>query len=1256
MNQLLKDIRRQWSYERRTNVSTMARGSPVIATALILMMIASTCLVAPAQADQSVLDEIEVLHTAVNPDNNKTYHLLSASSWEDAAFKARSLDGYLTTIDDAEENTWVFDTFASFDDQSRHLWIGLNDVQDEGIYRWHDGTPFLYRNWGVEQPTGSEDSDYVHIASTNMGNIMPQTWNDLENNPEYFPVYGVVEVGAGADFSLRFDGHHDHIVIAHDEGLMPNGSLSIEATIKASNLDDIRFVTMKGDYGWGLYLSEGYIGYASDYSLSKHPLSDLSIEEDVWYTIGVSIIEGVGGEFTINGTNAGNISAEDANIPVGDFGSNDCYTSGDACDELYIARMGAGCDCYYFEGIIDDLTIAFEEDGNWTPASHWTFWEGEGGDTGDALNNGTLQRVGYIDGADWVLPDGSIVAQAVELPNDEFLLIEDIQAGDTLLFYADIEEYTYMTDIAIYAWSEIYYDDWDYYYEGNLLFDAYVGYDRIPAPWDYDLELTSSWGTASSSWSWPEQDVMWYSVIAKEDIDEIEIIASWEVAEAPPSFDEMTELYNGVPIPSQSVKADRYSYEAALEYYYVNVTDNLTELKIETYGGRGDVDLILSSQGPVNPNNYYYYYTEPYYYDDYYYDDWYYYDEYYYGNGIISSTGGDNDEIVNFFDVEPGTYYITAYTYEKATDFTIVADFTYAPANADPSTAIELQPGIAHGPMSGYDGLDQYFFIDVASGTERLEVDLDGGFGEATLHMRYENTPTASEADYHSAASGAGDKIGFNNPTPGKWYILLESESVFSGVSITASYEDLYVWEYDGTPIELFNNEPIDGLEAPAGEEMYFYIELESFSDFMIINTYDGEGSLYLTAEGDVYYGYYYGYDDYYYDDDMMFELDEDMIFEETYTSYGEGTEQDIYVYSAVPGRFEITIYAVEDFSDVSIVAEWNEYDIPGEPEPEPEPEPEDIYTCDYWVEEIIEGYDVNGDGLFNADEFRRSNPPDDTTFSDVDVNEDGMIEYAEILADVCACDMELELLADQLPYTTSVEFFESLSLKNKYDMEMLDADEDGFISMDELEEAAETCETTFNPFDSDGDGVPDIDDQFPDDPDESKDADGDGIGDNADFAPSVANDVVYGAGGAMLIVLIGLLILFVRGAGGSRQQLMDEEWNKTDAFAEQMMQMNNQYDAPASTPEAPSLGLPGMAATPAPIETGIPIYDFGQMNTEQAPMMEQPSLMEQPVVDAPSTSLMGMMDANGREHIEYPANSGRLWHRDQPDAPWIKS
>ena len=1205
----------------------MAKGSPIVASFLILMMLASTCMVASTQADSSVLDEIEIMHTAVNPDNNKTYHLLSASSWEDAAFKARSLDGYLTTIDDADENTWVFDTFASFGNQSRHLWIGLNDVQDEGIYRWHDGTPFLYRNWGVDQPTGGDDSDYVHIASTNMGNIDPQTWNDLENNPEYFPVYGVVEVGPGADFSLRFDGIEDHIVIDHDDGLIANGTLNIEATIKASSLDGIRFITMKGDYGWGMYLSNGAIGYASEYSLSKHPTSNMSITEGTWHTIGVQLIEGVGGFFTIDGVPAGNISAEDANIPEGDFGSNDCFTSGDACDELYIARMGAGCDCYHFEGIIDDLTISFVENEMWEPVSRWTFWEGEGGDTGDALNDATMERIGIINGADWVMPDGSIVAQAVELTNDEFLVLENIQEGDTLLFYAELDEYTFMTDIAIYSWSELFYDDWEFDDDENMLFDAYVGYDRIPAPWDYDMELTSYWGSVFNSWTWPEYDIMWYSIVAKQDIEELEIIASWEVAEEPPSLDEMTQLFNGVPITSQTVESDRDSWDAAMEYYYVNVTDSLTELKIETYGGKGNINLILSSGGPIDPN-YYYYYEEPY------------FDEYsegeYQQSNIAWSTNDGNGEEVNLFDVEPGIYYVTAFTYRKSSDFTIVADFTYAPTNADPSTAVELQAGIAYGPMSGYDGLDQYFFIEVPTGTERLEVDLDGGFGEATLHMRYENTPTASEADHHSGAPGAGDKIGFNNPTPGKWYILLDSESVFSGVSITASFEDLYIWEYDGTPIELFNDEDVDGLTAPAGEELYFYVDLESRAEELIITTYGGEGSLYITADGEVDYGDFFGFDDF-----DGFDFMEEDIFEEEFTSYGEGTYQELYIYSPAAGRFDITVIAEDDFSDVSIVAYWKE---DTRPQPGPEPplvvDPEDIYACDDGLEEFFMDADLNGNGLLNADEFRRTGAPEETQFSDVDTNEDGMIEFNEVVAIACTCENELYSMIDQLPYKTSNEFFDSLALKNAYDSEALDVNKDDFVSHDELEKAVETCKTTFDPFDSDGDGVPDIDDQFPNDPSESKDADGDGIGDNADFAPSVANDMLYGAGGAIFIVLIGLLVLFARGGGGSGQS-MDQEWNKTDAFAEQMLNMSNNPTEPSSIPNAPQLDV-ASDRLPDYAPSSVPIYDFGQANLETDS-------------DQPASSLMGMMDSNGREHIEYPPNSGRLWHRDNPDSPWIK-
>ncbi|MGB0603149.1 MAG: hypothetical protein ACPGNS_06095, partial [Candidatus Poseidoniaceae archaeon] len=55
----------------------------------------------------SEIEDIEVLQTVVNPANNHTYHLLSASSWSDAASVARSLGGFLVTVDDADEDQWL---------------------------------------------------------------------------------------------------------------------------------------------------------------------------------------------------------------------------------------------------------------------------------------------------------------------------------------------------------------------------------------------------------------------------------------------------------------------------------------------------------------------------------------------------------------------------------------------------------------------------------------------------------------------------------------------------------------------------------------------------------------------------------------------------------------------------------------------------------------------------------------------------------------------------------------------------------------------------------------------------------------------------------------------------------------------------------------------------------------------------------------------------------------------------------------------
>lgn len=69
----------------------------------------------------------------------------------------------------------------------------------------------------------------------------------------------------------------------------------------------------------------------------------------------------------------------------------------------------------------------------------------------------------------------------------------------------------------------------------------------------------------------------------------------------------------------------------------------------------------------------------------------------------------------------------------------------------------------------------------------------------------------------------------------------------------------------------------------------------------------------------------------------------------------------------------------------------------------------------------------------------------------------------------------------------------------------VLDASSGNFFSP-----TGTTCTTTDAPepvIDTDGDGVPDEDDAFPNDPNESQDTDGDGIGDNADFSPNDPTD-----------------------------------------------------------------------------------------------------------------------------------------------------
>tara|TARA_B100000900_G_C20602288_1_gene726163 strand:+ start:6773 stop:10474 length:3702 start_codon:yes stop_codon:yes gene_type:complete len=1213
------------------------------AYALVILFLVSLMTPIISNSSSEGVDEITILHTAINPENNNTYHLLSAATWEDSATVARGLDGFLTTIDSIEENTWVFDTFANFDNQSRHLWTGLSDHDEEGYYKWHDGTPFYYRNWGEDQPSSNDEEDFVHIAGTNIGNIMPGTWNDLSNDPELVPVYGVVEIGPGADYALRFDGDDDHIIIEEE---LPNweNHIEIEAMINMPDISGIQFITMIGDYGWGLYINNGQLAYSSEYSMSKNPVSNISISEDTWTHVKVVIEEDYYGEFFIDDIPAGLIDANDSKIPEGDFGSNNCFQNGLECDELIIGKMGAGCDCNYFMGMIDDLKIS-----NAANESFWQFTEGEGMYTDDLLG-----ITGEIYGASWVMPDGSIVAQAIQIFNGEEIFDITGMPGDQLLFFAEIEEMT--KGVYFSAFEE--FKEW--FEEDETNFEIYVAYEYIPNSWEHDFVIETEWGFAFEEWQWPEAGTWWFVIVPVSEIESLSIYLEWDVADPPPPLEDMTELYNGIPVTGQSISGGRnVPLEDKLLYYYVDLTENLSSLSIKTYGGTGNIDLGISWNTVPDPFDFGFF---PGLFEDDFSDA-----DSYENQKVAWDGGPGNDNVVTLYDLEPGIYYITAYTYQRASDFTISAQFTYEPNNVEPEDAIELFPGQKYGPLTGYESLDQYFKINVPTGTERLEVDLSGGFGEATLFMKYEQAPTTAEFDYLSSSPGAGDIIGFNDPTPGMWYILLDTEEVFGEVMITASFKDRYVWSYDGTPIELFNKEEILGIQAPEGEQLFFFVNLEKAGEYLQISTYGGSGDLTLELEGNVIVFDF---------EDFIIEFDEEDLgrqrpsvgtdYEEVeIESYGEGTSQTIFVDLPANGRFDITLTAETDLSDVSIIANWVYSDfIDSIDVDEPVLEPVVEMSCRDNANEIMKNADKDSNGIIDEAEFKMFLDTMDVAeedFKSVDLDSDGEIEFAEVLQESCRCDNEIWVVFDQLSGgqdSVSIELLSSQKYENKYNFIGMDTNSDSEISETEIELMTIICVTTFDAFDGDGDGVPDDEDDFPNDPDETKDTDGDGVGDNADIAPSIANDLVYSIGAIVFVGLLALLVLVTR---GNRNNMKNEDWGDEKKFdiAETMLGMQEEpREIPVQemiTSQAPTVETPQTEFSSNNLEFSNNLVNSSPgIGNDNLPSFED-LLDSGEQTTAPPSQLMGMIGFDGKEIIEYPFNSGVKWTRNNPGEEWSK-
>jgi len=120
----------------------------------------------------------------VRSKTGHAYYLLESSNWSAAQASARLLGGNLVTINDDDECDWVFDMFSFFGGRARALWCGLNDADQEGIFRWISGEVTDFENWAAGEPNPNPDFAAVenHVFLYPTANPRTRRWRDASND------------------------------------------------------------------------------------------------------------------------------------------------------------------------------------------------------------------------------------------------------------------------------------------------------------------------------------------------------------------------------------------------------------------------------------------------------------------------------------------------------------------------------------------------------------------------------------------------------------------------------------------------------------------------------------------------------------------------------------------------------------------------------------------------------------------------------------------------------------------------------------------------------------------------------------------------------------------------------------------------------------------------------------------------------------------------------------------------------------------
>lgn len=145
-----------------------------------------------------------------------------------------------------------------------------------------------------------------------------------------------------------------------------------------------------------------------------------------------------------------------------------------------------------------------------------------------------------------------------------------------------------------------------------------------------------------------------------------------------------------------------------------------------------------------------------------------------------------------------------------------------------------LENGVPVTDLSGSQGSETRFTLDVPSGASDLLFEMSGGSGDADLYVSFGSEPTTSSYDCRPWKNGNSESCSFASPSTGTYHVMIRGYSSYSGVSLTGSFTD------GGTGGPDSGSE--SNLSASQGQWLYFPIDVPAGMSSLDVDISGGNG------------------------------------------------------------------------------------------------------------------------------------------------------------------------------------------------------------------------------------------------------------------------------------------------------------------------------------------------------------------------------------------------------------------------------